>query len=85
MKVTVHTAKTNLCKPIEAALAGEEVIIARGDKPVVRLVPIERSSFRLGGLEGQLGESPDFFEPMEEEDLRPWEGGGEANLEDGKA
>jgi prevent-host-death family protein len=84
MKVTVHAAKTNLSKLIEAALAGEEVIIARGDKPVVRLVPVERVPFRYGGLEGQLGEIPDFFEPMSEEDLRLWEGRGDEDLEPGE-
>ena len=36
---TVHAAKTNLSKLIERAEAGEEIIIARGKKPVVRLVP----------------------------------------------
>ena len=77
MKVTVHAAKTNLSKLIEAALAGEDVVIARGDKPVVRLVPIERTPFKLGGLEGLLGEVPDFFEPMSEDEVRLWEGRGD--------
>jgi prevent-host-death family protein len=77
MKVTVHTAKTNLSKLIEAALAGEEVVIARGDKPVVRLVPVERAPFKFDMLKGQLGEIPDFLEPMDEEDLRLWEGWGD--------
>jgi len=37
----VHDAKTNLSKLIDAALRGEEVIIAKAGKPVVRLVPVE--------------------------------------------
>ena len=37
---TVHQAKTNLSKLIEQAEKGEEVIIARGDKPAVKLVPV---------------------------------------------
>ena len=32
-KVTVHVAKTQLSKLIKAALAGEDVVIAKGDKP----------------------------------------------------
>lgn len=36
MLVTVHAAKTNLSKLIEAALAGEEVVIAKGKRPVVK-------------------------------------------------
>lgn len=76
MQVTVHAAKTHLSKLIEAALAGEEVIIARGRKPVVKLVAIPQRKFRIGILEGRLtGPGPDFFEPMSEEDLAGWEGG----------
>jgi prevent-host-death family protein len=74
MQFNVHTAKSQLSRLIDAALAGEEVIIAKGSKPVVRLVPIPQSPFRFGLLEGQLGEGPDFFEPMSEDDLRLWEG-----------
>jgi prevent-host-death family protein len=72
---TVHAAKTNLSKLIEAALAGEEVVIARGAKPVVRLVPVQSKRFKIGILKDVLtGEIPDFLEPMSEEDLALWEG-----------
>jgi prevent-host-death family protein len=36
----IHDAKTNLSKLIEAALRGEEVVIAKAGKPVVRIVAI---------------------------------------------
>ena len=49
-KVTIHVAKTQLSKLIEAALAGEDVVIAKGDKPVVRLVAIPQGQFKLGVL-----------------------------------
>ena len=75
MQFSVHTAKTQLSKLIEAALAGEEVVITKGAKPVVRLVPIPQSGFRFGLLEEKVGTVPDFFEPMSEEDLKLWEGG----------
>lgn len=74
MRVTVHTAKSQLSKLTDAALAGEEVVIARGSKPVVRLVPISQSGFKFDLLAGKVTTVPDFFEPMEEE-LRLWEGG----------
>ena len=74
-KVTVHVAKTQLSRLIEAALAGEEVVIAKGDKPVVRLVPIPQGQFKFGVLpRGVLGEGPDFFAPMDEDELQSWEG-----------
>ena len=74
-KVTVHAAKTNLSKLIEAAMAGEEIIIAKGNKPVVKLVAIPQGKFKIGILDGQIGKGPDFLEPMAEADLTLWEGG----------
>lgn len=75
MQVTVHAAKTNLSKLIEAALAGEEVVIAKGKRPVVRIVPIPQNGFTVGLLKGKLaGAGPDFFEPMSEDELALWEG-----------
>jgi prevent-host-death family protein len=35
-QATIHQAKTHLSKLIRKALAGEEVVIAKRDKPVVR-------------------------------------------------
>ncbi len=76
MRVTIHAAKTHLSKLIEAALAGEEIVIAKGNKPVVKLVPIKQGGFKIGLLAGQLsGKGPDFFEPLEDADLTLWEGG----------
>lgn len=75
MQVTVHVAKTHLSKLIEAALNGEDVVIARGRRPVARIVPIPQRLFTIGLLRGQVaGSGPDFFEPMSAEDLAVWEG-----------
>jgi prevent-host-death family protein len=74
-QVTVHAAKTNLSKLIDAAMAGEEIIIAKGSRPVVKLVAIPQGKFKVNILEGRLGEGPDFFEAMSDEDLALWEGG----------
>jgi prevent-host-death family protein len=75
--VTVHTAKTQLSKLIARAEAGEEVIIARRDKPVVRLVPVEqpKSKRQFGSMKGRASVGPEFFEPLPEEELKLWEGG----------
>jgi prevent-host-death family protein len=75
MQVNVHQAKTRLSELLEAVEKGEEVIIARDNVPVAKLVPA-RKKFKLGILQDQLkGPIPDFLEPMSEEDLRLWEGG----------
>ena len=71
---SVHAAKSQLSKLIESALRGEEVVIARGKKPVVRLVPLPQTGFRLGVLKGKIGTPPDFLEPMSEDELRTLEG-----------
>jgi prevent-host-death family protein len=75
--VTVHVAKTQLSKLIARAEAGEEVIIARGKKPVVRLVPVEDAKPRrqFGAMKGKVWVGPEFFEPLPEEELKAWEGG----------
>ena len=76
MQFTIHAAKTNLSKLIEAALAGEEVVIANGKRPVVRIVPVSApNGFIIGLLKDRLtGAGPDFFEPMNDDELALWEG-----------
>ena len=81
MQVNVHEAKTQLSKLIEAALRGEEVVIARNSEPVVRLVPVKKSGFRMGMLQGLVAELPDFLEPMPEDELRLWEGAGDERVD----
>jgi len=72
-QVTVHAAKTNLSKLIDAAMAGEEIVIAKGSKPVVKLVAIPQGRFKLGLLEGQLGDGPDFLAPAPDSESWVWE------------
>jgi antitoxin (DNA-binding transcriptional repressor) of toxin-antitoxin stability system len=74
---TVHAAKTNLSRLIEQALRGEEVVIARGDKPVVRLVALDAPTpkRRFGSLKGRIEVPDTFFDPLPEDELRLWEGG----------
>jgi prevent-host-death family protein len=45
--VNMHQAKSTLSQLVEAALSGEEVVIARNGQPMVRLVPVNASSERL--------------------------------------
>jgi prevent-host-death family protein len=73
--VTIHQAKTNLSKLIERASAGEEIIIARGSKPVARLVPLGavKGKRQPGSWKGRFVLGPDFFEPLSESELKDWE------------
>ena len=78
MIVTVHHAKTNLSKLLAQAEAGEEVIIARGTKPVAKLVPVHEPVSKAprvpGRLKGKIALTDAFFEPLPEEELAAWEG-----------
>jgi prevent-host-death family protein len=74
----IHQAKTNLSKLIEQAEAGEEVVIARNGKPVVRLtavgpepipdIPRRPDGFPawMGSMRDEIWLAPDFDEPDEE-------------------
>jgi prevent-host-death family protein len=73
--ITIHHAKTNLSRLIKKASAGEEIIIARGDKPVARLVPVgeKKGKRQPGSLKGKLHVGPEFFKPLPPEELAAWE------------
>ena len=72
---TIHAAKTNLSRLIEQACAGEEVIIARGQAPVVRIVPLKASSpaRRFGAMRGRARVTGVFFAPLPPDELEAWE------------
>ena len=76
MKVTIHSAKTTLSQLIERAHRGEEIVIARGDVPVARLVPIiDRPPRRKPGtLRGLVKIRPGFFDPLPPDELDLWNG-----------
>lgn len=69
---TVHEAKTKLSQLIKDACNGEEVIIARGAKPVVKLVPLEAPAGKRvpGGFEGKISWTADAFDPLTDEEMR---------------
>ena len=73
--VTIQEAKRNLSRLIRKASEGEEVIIARGSKPVARLVPIAevKKKRRPGSMKGKFSVGPEFFEPLPESELSNWE------------
>lgn len=75
MRATIHEAKTNLSRLIEMAERGEEVIIARGKQPVVRLVAVGKAPVRRkpGMFRGEFEVGPGFFEPLPDEVLADWE------------
>ena len=75
--VTIHKAKTELSKLLKLVEAGEEVIIARGDKPIARLSPMEppkKKSRGEGAWAGKFTLPDSFFDPLPDDELDAWEG-----------
>ncbi len=66
-QVNIHEAKTNLSKLIEKVLLGEDVIIKKSNKPIVKLVMIDemKNKRKLGSAKGQVFIADDFDEPLE--------------------
>lgn len=67
MQFNIHEAKTHLSKLVKLAVEGEEVVIAKRRKPLVRLVALpgvgERPTLGTGrGLVRRMGD--DFDEPL---------------------
>ena len=78
MKIfTVHAAKTQFSKLIAWAQAGEEIVIAKGSTPVVKLVALAggQAPARLfGAMKGKAATTAAFFEPLSAGELAAWEG-----------
>lgn len=51
-RVGMHDAKTHLSRLVERAEAGEDVVIQRNGKPVVRLVPVVEEPRSLASVRG---------------------------------
>lgn len=80
MQVTIHEAKTHLSRLLAAVERGEEVVIARRDKPIARLIatskPVES---RIGGLAHRpyrMGE--DFDNPRLNQEIADAFNGGQS-------
>jgi prevent-host-death family protein len=78
--VNIHEAKTHLSRLLAKVARGDEVIIARGGKPVARLVPVQKAQRMdqlLGIDKGRLWIAEDFDGPLSVEMLAAFEGKGE--------
>ena len=60
----MYQAKTHLSRLVDKALEGEDVVISRAGKPLVRLVPYEEipEPLKFGLLKGQIQIPDDFNE-----------------------
>jgi antitoxin (DNA-binding transcriptional repressor) of toxin-antitoxin stability system len=69
-QISVTEASEQLSQLIDAALAGEEIIIIREQHPVVKLMPLaalpKRYPAKAGSAKGLVWMADDFDEPLEE-------------------
>ena len=71
--VTIQQAKAQLSRLIKRACQGEEIIIARGKKPLVKLVamPVVPKGPRIpGAWKGKISWTADAFAPLTDEELK---------------
>ncbi|VAX19120.1 hypothetical protein MNBD_IGNAVI01-2279 [hydrothermal vent metagenome] len=67
-QVNIHEAKTHLSKLIKKVINGEEVIIAKGNKPIAKIVNLEthNQKRKLGSAKGKIKISSDFDETLDD-------------------
>ncbi len=71
--VTIQKAKTQLSRLIKKTCQGEEIIIARGTHPVVKLValPVVGTGPRTPGRwKGKISWTADAFDPLTDQELK---------------
>lgn len=67
--ITIHEAKTHFSSLLRRAVAGEEIVIARGGTPIARIVPVDQKPVRQLGLDQGKFEVPEDFDAPLPEDL----------------
>jgi prevent-host-death family protein len=74
--VNIHEAKTQFSKLVDAAMRGEETLIAKAGKPAAKLVSIAapKTKRKFGLLKGKIRISRDFDAPLPDEVLASFEG-----------
>lgn len=85
MKVSVYEAKSKLSQMINKALEGEEVVITRNGKDVVKLVPAQNGTKGswIGMWKGKIKVHDSFYEPLDDETLAYFTGDAETFLDKG--
>jgi prevent-host-death family protein len=73
--VIIHDAKTQFSKLVDAAMRGEEIIIAKAGKPAAKLAHyVVKKKRKFGVLKGKMRISDDFDAPLSDDILKEFEG-----------
>jgi antitoxin (DNA-binding transcriptional repressor) of toxin-antitoxin stability system len=73
--VTIKVAKTTLSQLLARVEAGEEIVLARGKRPVAKLFPFQpaHAKRQFGAMRGIITLDDAFFEPFPDEELAAFE------------
>jgi prevent-host-death family protein len=74
--VNIHEAKTHFSKLVDAAMKGQETLIAKAGKPAAKLVAITtpKTKRKFGVLKGKVRIAKDFDAPLPDDVLAGFEG-----------
>ncbi|HUE12189.1 MAG TPA: type II toxin-antitoxin system prevent-host-death family antitoxin [Steroidobacteraceae bacterium] len=75
--VNIYDAKTRFSQLVDKAAAGEDVVVSRNGKPLVRITRLEeaqKSRIRFGVLKGKVKVAADFDAPLPADALADFEG-----------
>ena len=75
--VNIHAAKTHFSRLVERAAEGEDIVIARADKPVARLGPLRTVAKprQPGLMRGRIVIAAEFDAPLPKQLLDAFYGG----------
>jgi prevent-host-death family protein len=73
--VNIHEAKTHLSRLAEEVAGGEEIIVAKAGRPIMKLIPIAKKNKKrkIGLLRGKIHIAKDFDAPLPDELLDAFE------------
>ena len=70
--MNLYDAKAHLSHLVDRAAAGEDIVIARAGKPIVRLVPVDDALPRRPGLLKGPAIPDTLFDHLPEDELAAW-------------
>ncbi|HEY4068849.1 MAG TPA: type II toxin-antitoxin system prevent-host-death family antitoxin [Burkholderiaceae bacterium] len=74
--INIYEAKTRLSQLVDRAASGEDVVVSRNGKPLVRITRLESPKRRItfGVLKGKVRIAADFDAPLPDDVLAGFEG-----------
>ncbi len=75
--INIYNAKTRFSQLVDQAAAGEDVVVSRNGKPIVRITRLDggqKRRIKFGVLKGKIKIAADFDAPLPDSVLADFEG-----------